>query len=85
MMKQAKKAKRLQPLPETLRRLFLTSGNVCAFPGCRELMIDLAGHFVGQLCHVEAGVAESASQALDRGDLLSWTHSADNGRLAPQG
>ena len=38
-----------------------------------------------QLCHVAAGVAEPASQALDRGDLLSWTHSADGGRLAPQG
>ncbi len=30
-----------------------------------------------QLCHVATGVAEPASQALDRGDLLSRTHSAN--------
>jgi hypothetical protein len=64
MARQAEKAKRLQPLPETLRRLFLTSGNVCAFPGCRELMIDLAGHFVGQLCHIEA--AEPGGERFNR-------------------
>ncbi len=57
MVKQAEKAKRRQPLHDTLRRLFLSSGNVCAFPGCRELMIDLAGHFVGQLCHIDAAEA----------------------------
>jgi 2-polyprenyl-6-methoxyphenol hydroxylase-like FAD-dependent oxidoreductase len=27
----------------------------------------------------------NAREALDGGDLLSWTHSADGGRLAPQG
>ncbi len=38
-----------------------------------------------QLRHVAVGVAESAAQALDRGDLFSWTHPAGNGCLAPQG
>jgi len=48
------KVKRLQPLPDILRRLFLTSGNLCAFPGCKELMIDVDGNFIGQICHIEA-------------------------------
>jgi hypothetical protein len=48
------KPKRLQPSPDTLRRLFLTSGNLCAFPGCKELMIDADGNFIGQICHIEA-------------------------------
>ncbi len=53
MSRQVGKVKRLQPVPQTLRRLFLTSGNLCAFPGCSEQIIDVAGHFVGQLCHIE--------------------------------
>ncbi|HME32440.1 MAG TPA: hypothetical protein VKG65_06795 [Terriglobales bacterium] len=50
----AEKAKRLTPTPETLRELFLKSGNLCAFPGCSELMMNAEGEFVGQLCHIEA-------------------------------
>lgn len=50
----AEKAKRLSPRPETLRQLFLHSGNICAFPGCERLMMNLAGQFVGQVCHIEA-------------------------------
>lgn len=47
-------AKRLEPRKETLRELFLRSGNLCAFPGCSELMLNAKGDFVGQLCHIEA-------------------------------
>jgi hypothetical protein len=47
-------AKRLKPTPETLRELFLKSGNLCAFPGCNQLMMDIEGDFIGQLCHIEA-------------------------------
>jgi hypothetical protein len=47
-------AKRLKPTPETLRELFLKSGNLCAFPGCNQLMMDIQGDFIGQLCHIEA-------------------------------
>lgn len=46
--------KRLQPKGETLRELFLKSGNLCAFPGCGNLMMDAEGDFIGQLCHIEA-------------------------------
>src|SRR4051812_38825563 len=46
--------KRLAPTPETLRELFLKSGNRCAFPGCTALLMDEDGTFIAQLCHIEA-------------------------------
>src|ERR1035437_1886650 len=46
-------AKRLAPTSETLRELFLKSGNLCAFPGCGRLMMNEQGVFVGQVCHIE--------------------------------
>ena len=54
------KVKRLKPRPETLRELFLKSGNLCAFPDCRALMMNEDGIFIGQLCHIEA--AEEGGQ-----------------------
>ena len=47
-------AKRLAPLPGTLRELFLKSGNLCAFPGCSRLMMNSEGVFIGNVCHIEA-------------------------------
>lgn len=47
-------AKRLKPLPDTVRYLFAHSGNVCAFPGCDHPLIDRNGLFVAQVCHIEA-------------------------------
>jgi len=52
------KAKRLAPKGDTLRELFLKSGNLCAFPGCGALMMDSEGTFVGQVCHIEAAEEE---------------------------
>jgi hypothetical protein len=46
--------KRLAPTSDTLRELFLKSGNLCAFPGCDRLMMNALGVFIGQLCHIEA-------------------------------
>ena len=46
--------KRLAPTKTTLRALYLKSGNQCAFPECRSLMIDDEGNFIGQVCHIEA-------------------------------
>jgi hypothetical protein len=50
----AEKVKRLTPKNDTLRELFLKSGNLCAFPGCGNLMMDAEGTFIGQVCHIEA-------------------------------
>lgn len=47
---------RLKPLPSTVRRLFAHSGNLCAYLGCRNLMIDENGDFVGQICHIESAM-----------------------------
>lgn len=48
------KVRRLEPLPETKRQLFLLSGNKCAFPGCEQILLDQFGHFIGEICHIEA-------------------------------
>lgn len=47
---------RLKPLPSTVRRLFAHSGNLCAYPECRNLMIDENGDFIGQICHIESAM-----------------------------
>lgn len=52
--------KRLQPTPDTLRELFLKSGNMCAFPNCSALMMNAAGAFIGQVCHIEAAACGGA-------------------------
>ncbi len=45
---------RIEPTKETLRELYLKSGNQCAYPECMEVMINADGVFVGQICHIEA-------------------------------
>lgn len=52
--KVTEKAKRLEPQKEVLRELFLKSGNLCAYPNCERLMLNIEGVFIGQLCHIEA-------------------------------
>ena len=47
---------RLKPSASTVRRLFAHSGNLCAYPGCRSLMIDENGDFIGQICHIESAM-----------------------------
>jgi hypothetical protein len=47
-------AKRKAPDKDTLRELFLKSGNLCAFPDCMNLLMNRAGEFIGQICHIEA-------------------------------
>lgn len=56
----AKKRKRKTPDKDTVRELFLKSGNQCAFPGCQRLIMDSAGDYIAQLCHIEA--AEEGGQ-----------------------
>ena len=48
------KAKRKAPDKDTLRELYLKSGNQCAFPVCTRVMLNKEGVFVGQICHIEA-------------------------------
>lgn len=44
---------RKEPLPKTVKRLFALSGNVCAYKGCDQCMVDPIGTVVGQICHIE--------------------------------
>lgn len=53
-----KKAKRLNPKWSIRRQLFLLSMNICAFPGCTQRLIDQNGHFIGEICHIEAANEE---------------------------
>lgn len=48
--------KRLAPSKETLNLLFALSGNECAFPGCKHVLIDEENLFVAQVCHIEAAM-----------------------------
>jgi len=48
--------KRLAPTPETLRELYLKSGNQCSFPECSKSLINKDGDYVAQLCHIEAAM-----------------------------
>ncbi len=48
------KAKRKAPDKDTLRELYLKSGNQCAFPDCTRVMLNKDGVFIGQICHIEA-------------------------------
>lgn len=56
--------KRLKPTGETLRKLFLLSGNLCAFPGCERIMMNADGVFISQVCHIEA--AEEGGQRFNK-------------------
>ena len=58
--KKAPKAKRLTPKPEVLRELYILSGNNCAMPGCKNVIIDRAGVVVGHVCHIEAAKPEGS-------------------------
>ncbi len=38
----------------TYKELFALSGNVCAFPGCKQKMFEENHNLIGQICHIEA-------------------------------
>jgi hypothetical protein len=70
------KAKRLTPTSDTLRELFLKSGNLCSFPGCPQLMMNLEGVFIAQICHIEA--AEEGGERFNQNMTNEQRRSAAN-------
>ncbi len=46
--------KRLPPKPETLRKLYIFSGNMCAMPDCKQVLIDEDGTWIGEVAHIHA-------------------------------
>ena len=44
---------RIPPTSSTVKRLFAFSGNICAFPKCKNLLIE-DDIVLGEICHIEA-------------------------------
>ena len=53
-------AKRLTPASDVLRKLFLLSGNNCAIPECKCIIVDNSGVMIGRICHIEAAMPDGA-------------------------
>jgi hypothetical protein len=45
---------RLSPKPSVVKRLFALSGNECAYPNCKENLVNAKGTVIGEICHIEA-------------------------------
>src|SRR5690606_7262229 len=45
---------RLKPKESVVKRLFTLAGNQCAYPGCKEYLVDELGTVIGEICHIEA-------------------------------
>jgi hypothetical protein len=74
--------KRKAHTKEVLRELFAKSGNMCAWPGCSQIMITAEGKFVGQICHIEGvkgerfrdGMSNDERAAVSNLMLLCYPH-----------
>ena len=64
--------KRLKPELDTIRRLFATSGNLCAFPNCSRLMIRADGKYIGKICHIEGVRGERFRATMDNEDRRAF-------------
>lgn len=53
-MNMKEEVKRLKPSEPDLRKLFVYSGNQCAYPGCDVSIVDTEGNYIGRVCHIEA-------------------------------
>jgi len=45
---------RLSLKPTVVKRLFALSGNKCAYPNCKQEIVDSDGIVLGEICHIEA-------------------------------
>ncbi len=45
---------RKHPSVTTIKKLFALSGNLCAFPNCKNSLVDQSDNLIGQVCHIEA-------------------------------
>ncbi|WP_122323452.1 hypothetical protein [Pseudomonas coronafaciens] len=68
--------KRLTPTRNTVRELYLKSGNRCAFPGCKKALFNSKGLFVAQVCHIEA--AESGGERFNPNQTNEERRDASN-------
>lgn len=57
--------KRLAPTTATLRLLFGLSGNLCAFPNCKHLLLNEKGDFIAEIAHIEGVKGERFNSKMD--------------------
>jgi hypothetical protein len=49
--------KRLTPREDVTRRLYLASGNRCAYPQCDQALMTAQAVLVGEIAHIRRGAA----------------------------
>ena len=67
---------RLELSDTVVKRLFALSGNQCAYPGCEQMLIDLDGSLIGEICHIEA--ASSKGQRFNNNSTDDERRSFEN-------
>jgi hypothetical protein len=60
----------------TIKRLFALSGNLCAFPSCKENIVNPKGTVIGEICHIEA--AEPGGERYNPSSNDEYRRSFDN-------
>lgn len=67
---------RKSPNAETLKLLYVRSGNECAFPNCNHPIFNDNGLYIAQLCHINA--ANIGGQRYDENQSDEERRSSDN-------
>jgi hypothetical protein len=70
------KPKRLAPTQDTVRQIYLLSGNQCAFPECNHPIILQDGSYIGELCHICA--AEPGGERFEVGQSNEDRRAVEN-------
>lgn len=67
---------RLQLKPSVVKKLFALSGNLCAFPDCKQHIVDSSGTLIGEICHIEA--AEKGGERFNEDSDDEYRRSYEN-------
>jgi hypothetical protein len=67
---------RLPLKPTVIKRLFAVSKNECAYPSCKNAIVDELGTVIGEICHIEA--AEEGGERYNADSNDEYRRSFDN-------
>lgn len=67
---------RLPLKPSVVKRLFAVSRNECAYPKCKESIVDDLGTVIGEICHIEA--AEEGGERYNKNSNDEFRRSFEN-------
>ncbi|WP_281234841.1 hypothetical protein [Flavobacterium gelatinilyticum] len=67
---------RLPLKPTVIKRLFAVSKNECAYPSCKNVIVDKFGTVIGEICHIEA--AEVGGERYNHDSNDEYRRSFDN-------